>query len=694
MNPLRKRALTGGVVVATLAAIAVPLMSAAPAFADGSLQGAATIKAAGGASNLQSGDGATNFTLRLPTGASCPGDSANSGYRWQTYMVSDAIDPATLQFSSTGPTGASTGNHATFKQPLFDTSSTPIVQQQTANQTTANGPGAIINIPDMNFQVFTAGQIPDGTYNIGIACTLGGPSSTQMSSYWNTTITVATAAPGTGGNAQINWAAGNGAAPANPTITSATAAPDVPATGKITVAFTTGTSVPNPTSCTFFVGTTSGGTEFSGPGGISRTCSSPQDITGLSYGTTYFVRMTATNSQGTSSPSNEMSATPVRPAVTCTGGSGCPITTPAPPNGVALDWNDAPFLNGDQYNIDVCTSPATSPCLPASAGHVTTGHSATSDFTFTPATPGQVYAFTVTYGAPGTSLGASNTGQSATVPTLTTQTPGSVSVGSPTNDSATLSGGNNPTGTITFSLTDPSNAIVYTDVVTVSGNGTYSTAAMGDNPGGFTPATLGTYQWVAAYSGDALNTPVSTSPGDEPVTAGCDQTLQPTSGSVTLGSGTTCVSGITINGNLKVPKGASVVLIDSTITGSLTASGAKAVTVCNTTVDKSVRITGATGFVLLGDPGDDNCDPNTFSKVTLSKNAGGVELGQNTITGNVTVSRNTGSGPFAEDQGLELEGNSIGGKLSCTDNAPLSNGGRANSVTGTRKGQDCASPGF
>ena len=39
-----------------------------------------------------------------------------------------------------------------------------------------------------------------------------------------------------------------------------------------------------------------------------------------------------------------------------------------------------------------------------------------------------------------------------------------------------LSGGFNPTGTITFTLYNPSNVAVYTDVVTVDGAGTYTTA--------------------------------------------------------------------------------------------------------------------------------------------------------------------------------------------------------------------------
>src|SRR5262249_36006358 len=71
-------------------------------------------------------------------------------------------------------------------------------------------------------------------------------------------------------------------------------------------------------------------------------------------------------------------------------------------------------------------------------------------------------------------------------------------------DSATLSGGSNPTGTITFTLTH-NNTIIYTDHVTVNGDGTYTTS-QGDNPGGFPLPTnqtvTGTYLWHAHYSGD------------------------------------------------------------------------------------------------------------------------------------------------------------------------------------------------
>ena len=84
------------------------------------------------------------------------------------------------------------------------------------------------------------------------------------------------------------------------------------------------------------------------------------------------------------------------------------------------------------------------------------------------------------------------------------------------SDTATLSGGSNPTGTITFTAYAPltnGNAdttcttSVYSNTVTVNGNGSYSS-------GSFTPQVAGTYEWIASYSGDANNDAVSTSGGD------------------------------------------------------------------------------------------------------------------------------------------------------------------------------------
>lgn len=395
---LKTKRVLAGVVVALTAAVALPVLTASPASALGTLAGAATIKTAGGGADLQSGDSATTWTLRLPANAACPGDSPNDGYRWQTYMVPSGVDPATLTFGSAGPLPAGTG--ASFRQPLFDTSSNPVVNQQTPAASTPGGPGPIVSIPDVNLSLFTPGQIPAGVYNVGIACTLGPASGTQMKDFWNVQMTVSTATPGTGGPAEITWQNGN--TPAAPTITGLTPGAVVASTGQISVAFTNPAANPALTSCTLLVGTSAGGTQFSGAGGLSGSCTSPRVVTGLTYGQQYFIRMTSTNAVGTSPASNEMSATPVRPAVTN-------LTATPSANTVTLNWDDASLLGSDSYNIDVCTLPATNPCLPASAGHVAPTPSftrSTSDLTFS-GVAGQNYTFTVTYGAAGSSLASS-----------------------------------------------------------------------------------------------------------------------------------------------------------------------------------------------------------------------------------------------------------------------------------------------
>ncbi|HEV2055359.1 MAG TPA: IPTL-CTERM sorting domain-containing protein [Methylomirabilota bacterium] len=95
----------------------------------------------------------------------------------------------------------------------------------------------------------------------------------------------------------------------------------------------------------------------------------------------------------------------------------------------------------------------------------------------------------------------SNGGAVTTV--LTTQASPGVALGAAIFDTATLSGGAAPTGTITFNLYGPNDATctgaaIFTSAVPVSGNGAYPSAS-------FTPTTAGTYRWIANYSGDANN---------------------------------------------------------------------------------------------------------------------------------------------------------------------------------------------
>jgi hypothetical protein len=140
---------------------------------------------------------------------------------------------------------------------------------------------------------------------------------------------------------------------------------------------------------------------------------------------------------------------------------------------------------------------------------------------FTPATAG-TYRWRAFYLGDSNNAGVSTPCNAANetsvvaqvAPTLVTQATGPVTQGDVISDQATLSGGNNPTGTITFTAYGPNdatctNAPAYTSSpVTVSGNGDY-----GNSPA-FTPATAGTYRWQASYSGDGNNAGVATSCND------------------------------------------------------------------------------------------------------------------------------------------------------------------------------------
>ena len=137
-------------------------------------------------------------------------------------------------------------------------------------------------------------------------------------------------------------------------------------------------------------------------------------------------------------------------------------------------------------------------------------------FTGTGATAGEAIAAYPSDG--GTSAGATGTLVAQpevckTTPAITTTTGGSVVLGSgtPLTDTATLSDGNSPTGTITFTLTSPSGTVVDTETATVDGNGNYAT------PTGYVPTVTGTFHWVASYGGDGNNVGVASGLTDEPV---------------------------------------------------------------------------------------------------------------------------------------------------------------------------------
>ncbi|MDP1818342.1 MAG: hypothetical protein Q8K58_00425 [Acidimicrobiales bacterium] len=168
---------------------------------------------------LTSGGSATPFTLLLPTGAACTGDSANDDYRVQSYMVPGSVEPSTLTFGELGPIPSGFRDEP-YRQPLYQETSSAFVNAQTSDASVDGGPGPVVNIPTFAVGpegVFVLGDIPAGTYNIGIACTLGPASATQLDKYWNTQLTVVESAADA--PAGVTWTASDDP----PTTTSTTA---------------------------------------------------------------------------------------------------------------------------------------------------------------------------------------------------------------------------------------------------------------------------------------------------------------------------------------------------------------------------------------------------------------------------------------------------------------------------------------
>lgn len=98
-------------------------------------------------------------------------------------------------------------------------------------------------------------------------------------------------------------------------------------------------------------------------------------------------------------------------------------------------------------------------------------------------------------------------------PSISTTPSAGGTVGTVLNDTATLTGGSSPTGSVTFKLFPPSDtsctgAPVYTNTDTAS---PYATT------GGYTSLVAGTYHWTADYAGDTNNNAVSSGCSAEPV---------------------------------------------------------------------------------------------------------------------------------------------------------------------------------
>jgi hypothetical protein len=158
------------------------LMSGAVAAWPASVTASGAVKVVTGAASSTprvSGGSATPFSLKLPPNSTCQGDSAHANFRVQSFVVPAGTDPGTIAYKSQGPKVA--GGWA-----LYMPNTRAFIQEQTDNASNDTAPGPILPLPDLNFAVFTGGELPAGHYVVGVACTL----YNQTTRYWATDIVV------------------------------------------------------------------------------------------------------------------------------------------------------------------------------------------------------------------------------------------------------------------------------------------------------------------------------------------------------------------------------------------------------------------------------------------------------------------------------------------------------------------------
>ena len=303
-----------------------------------------------------------------------------------------------------------------------------------------------------------------------------------------------------------------------------------------------------------------------------------------------------------------------------------------------------------------------------------------------------IHSITVAYGGDGnfnasTSAPLAQTVLKAATVTMLTSSQNPSTFGQAVTFTATVSvvppGAGAPTGTVTFR---DGVVVLGTKALSPTFHAAITTAAL----------QVGSHSITATYSGDGNFLGSTSAPLTQLVQ--CTTTITGTHGRLVLSSGATCVTNATIHGGITVLPGAALSVTNSTVDGGLNSTGATALTVCQSRINGATTVAASTGFVLIGDAGDDGtlaCGGNTLNgALTLDGNTALLELGQNLIHGGARVLNTSGSGPNLEDSTTEIEGNQISGGLSCSGNTPApTNDGRPNTVTGQRSGQ-CAAAGF
>jgi Putative Ig domain len=176
---LKKLALRAVVAGAVISLCAVPFILSSGSAS--TLDGVAVVTNPYTNTAITSGGSSTVFTIDLPTGADCTGDTTNDGYHVYSYLVPQGTSPTSVDFATGDP---STGYGFFTSSPSY---------YGPAN--TAPNTGEIISIPEFEWgPAVTSYNLRSdllysgtkGVWEGGIACA---NSSGTVTDYWNTEIT-------------------------------------------------------------------------------------------------------------------------------------------------------------------------------------------------------------------------------------------------------------------------------------------------------------------------------------------------------------------------------------------------------------------------------------------------------------------------------------------------------------------------
>jgi hypothetical protein len=239
------------------------------------------------------------------------------------------------------------------------------------------------------------------------------------------------------------------------------------------------------------------------------------------------------------------------------------ITVPSPAVSVGNNiWDTVNFFGANNPTGTVIFhlyGPANPTCIGAGSTDSQTVHdglSATSS-TFVATAPGTYHWIAEYLGDVNNNAVMTACGEPVTIwamanPSLSTvPSPASGPIGTVLNDTATLTGGSSPTGTIVFALylgTCTPAHLLLAQAATVS-------SAAASTSIGYTTTVVGTYHWAAYYSGDAHNNSDVTGCGEPVVIAHTPTIVTNASAGGSIGAAITVTDTATLTGAFGTPTG-------------------------------------------------------------------------------------------------------------------------------------------